>query len=171
MTNPPAAHVPATDPGAVEITTADAVPTAVVRVTNYPMSNMRELFDSAFQAIFPALAERGLAPVGAPFSLHTRMPTETVDMEVGVPISGNFGDDVAAGDVVVSASELPAGDIARTSYVGPYDGLGEAWGTFMGSVMGTGRAPAFPFWEVYVTEPSPAADPATLRTDLVTSLT
>ena len=36
----------------------------------------------------------------------------------------------------------------------------------MGAIGGMGRAPGSPFWEVYVTEPSPDMDPATLRTDL-----
>lgn len=37
----------------------------------------------------------------------------------------------------------------------------------MQQVAADGRQPALPFWEVYVTEPSPEMDPATLRTDLV----
>ena len=41
----------------------------------------------------------------------------------------------------------------------------------MGGIVAADKAPAFPFWEVYVTEPSPDMDPATLRTDLVTLVT
>jgi effector-binding domain-containing protein len=33
-----------------------------------------------------------------------------------------------------------------------------------------GTPPGTPFWEVYVTEPSPDMNPATLRTDLFTVL-
>ena len=40
----------------------------------------------------------------------------------------------------------------------------------MAAVIADGREPAFPFWEVYVTEPTPDADPASLRTDLFTRL-
>ena len=36
----------------------------------------------------------------------------------------------------------------------------------MASVVAAGRAPAFPFWEVYVTEPTPDVDPGSMRTDL-----
>ena len=72
---------------------------------------------------------------------------------------------------MLTASELPAGTIARTTYVGGYDGLGAAWGAFLGEIGASGRAPDVPFWEVYVTEPSPDADPATMRTDLFTRVT
>ena len=66
----------------------------------------------------------------------------------------------------IAASELPAGDVAVISHLGAYDGLGQAWGRLMGSVGAMGRTPGTPFWESYVTEPSPNMDPATLRTDL-----
>ena len=66
----------------------------------------------------------------------------------------------------VVASKLPAANVAVTSYVGPYDGMGQAWGDFMGQISAMGFAPGNPFWETYVTEPTPDTDPATLRTDL-----
>ena len=40
----------------------------------------------------------------------------------------------------------------------------------MGQVAAAGETPELPFWEVYVTEPSPEMDPADLRTDLFTRL-
>lgn len=40
----------------------------------------------------------------------------------------------------------------------------------MGDVAARGEHPSLPFWEIYVTEPRPHMDPATLRTDLVTAL-
>jgi hypothetical protein len=40
----------------------------------------------------------------------------------------------------------------------------------MQAVTDSGNQPALPFWEIYVTEPSPEADPSTMRTDLVTLL-
>ena len=146
------------------------VPTAVVRATNHPMSEVASLFDGTFSALFPALAAAGVAPVGPAFSLHHRMPTDTSDLEVGIPIDRPLEAPIEAGGVLIEPSSLPTGDVATRSYLGGYDGLGEAWGAFMASVVAAGRAPAFPFWEVYVTEPTPDADPATLRTDLYTAL-
>ncbi len=152
------------------VATVDAIPTAVVRATDHPLAEMATLFDTTFQALFPALAAAGISPVGPAFSLHHRMPTDTSDLEVGIPIDRPLEAPIEAGGVLIEPSSLPAGDVATRSYLGGYDGLGEAWGAFMASVVAAGRAPAFPFWEVYVTEPTPDADPATLRTELYTAL-
>lgn len=160
-----------TRPGEIEFFEASEVPTVVVRRTDYPLSEMATLFDSTFGALFPALAEAGIQPAGIPFSLHTRMPTDTVDIEVGIPVSSALPAPLERGDVLLEPSTQPAGTAARTAHIGGYEGLGDAWGAFMGGIVAAGKAPAFPFWEVYVTEPSPDMDPATLRTDLVTLVT
>lgn len=143
-------------------------PTVVVRALDYPMAELPTLFHRVFGALFPALVQRQLTPTGAPFSLYTRAPSETVDLEIGVPVSAALAEQIVVGDVVLEPSVLPAGAAARTSYFGGYDGLGQAWGSFMGAVARAGRAPSFPFWEVYVTEPTPELDPSTLQTDLHT---
>lgn len=154
----------------IEYVEQSVTPTVVVKATDFPLGEMGQLFDAVFGAVFPVLEERGIAPAGPAFSLHTRIPSDTADLEVGLPIQETFGEPVPLGDFQLQASEIPAGRTARTTYVGSYDGLGEAWGAFMEAVVEAGNQPAFPFWEIYVTEPSPEADPATMRTDLVTLL-
>lgn len=149
--------------------TPDAVPTLVVRVSDYPMNQMGTLFDDVFSNLAVALAETGVTPVGAPFSLHTRMPTETSDFEVGVPVDAKASG-VTVNGVEFIASELPSGNVATISHIGPWDDLPEAWGAFMAGVAALGATPAFPFWEVYVTDPSSTSDPMLYRTDLYTSL-
>lgn len=74
-----------------------------------------------------------------------------------------LGPDPVEGIVVVSAQAVPT---AVTSYIGPYEGLGEEWGRMMGEIAARGLAPGMPCWESYVTDPTPDTDPATLRTDL-----
>lgn len=158
----------------IRLLRAPAVPTAVVRVTGVPMSELAEVFDSVFGTVLPRAFEAGLVPAGPPVALYTDAvegPDSVVDLEIGFPLRAPLAEQVGtelieADDRRVVASELPAGDIAVTSHVGPYDDLGRAWGEFMGEIAGTGRASGLPFWESYVTEPSPDTDPATLRTDL-----
>jgi effector-binding domain-containing protein len=156
-----------------ELTVLDApeVPTVVNVAKDYPMGRMAEIFDSTFTALFPALGDQGIQPVGPAFALHTRMPTDTVDFEVGIPVDRPLqrATNSDAG-VTLSPSRLPGGRIAIVSHLGSYDGLGEAWGRFMQAVADSGNQPALPFWEIYVSEPSPEADPSRLRTDLVTLL-
>ena len=158
----------------VRLLAAGAIPTAVVRADNVPMATISSFFDSAFGKAFPALFAAGITPVAAAFALYTRItqgPEAEVDLEIGFPLerplaeSGD-GEPAEVDGMRVVPSELPAGEIAVTSHLGSYDGLGEAWGEFMGEIGAMGRAPGIPFWEVYVTEPSPDTDPATLRTDL-----
>lgn len=147
-----------------------AVPTLVVRVTDYPMAEMGTLFDATFSNIGEAMARLDVRPVGPAFSFHTRMPTDTADFEVGLPLDRHPDEDVSIAGVQFVASKLPPGRVATTSYLGAYDGLGDAWGRFMDDVAAAGMTPATPFWEVYVSQPTPDMDPATLRTDLYTTL-
>lgn len=64
-------------------------------------------------------------------------------------------------------SVLPGGSIATMSHVGSYDRLGEAWGAFLEAVESSDRTAGLPFWEIYLTEPTPEADPESMRTELV----
>jgi len=64
------------------------------------------------------------------------------------------------------ASELPGGEVARAIHAGGYESLGDSWGDLMAWTAEQGRTPEGRMWEVYVTEPSPETDPATLRTEL-----
>lgn len=158
----------------VTLIDAPAVPTAVVRSQGVAMASIAGLFDATFGSAFPELFARGVAPAGTPFALYTRLtegPDAVADVEIGFPLSAPLAEKLGesaldAGDLRIEASELPAGEIAVVSHVGGYDGLGEAWGRLMGEIGGMGRSPGLPFWECYVTEPSPDMDPATLRTDL-----
>ena len=51
-------------------------------------------------------------------------------------------------------------------HAGGFDGLAAAWQELSAWVRERGLTPAGPFWEVYLTVPSPGMDPAELRTEL-----
>lgn len=143
--------------------------TAVVKASGVPMSDMPGLFDSVFGTAFPALFATGIIPAGPPFAMYHTVPEgpETLlDLELGFPVHSRLDESVDAGEHEIVASTLPGGTLAVVSHLGSYDGLGDAWGGLMGEIAGSGRAPLLPFWEIYVTEPVPDMDPATLRTDL-----
>lgn len=158
----------------IRLLRAPAVPTVVVRAMGVPMPGLREVFDSAFGNVFPAAFQAGLIPAGPAFALYTRMtegPEMEADLEIGFPLEGPLfeqldDDPIEVDGLRVEASTLPAANVAATSYLGPYDGMGQAWGDFVGQISAKGLAPGMPSWESYVTEPTPDADPATLRTDL-----
>ncbi len=159
---------------ATEILEVEQVNLVVAQFTNYPMSEISAAFDGTFQVLFPALTAQGIKPIGPALALYHEVPSDTVTFEVGIPVDRPLPEDIPndAG-IILTNSSLPAGKIARRTYIGPFDGLGQAWTEFMDSVESAsvaGHQPAFPCWEVYVTEPAPDADPATLRTDLYTAV-
>lgn len=145
----------------IETLGIEATPTACVKVTGWRFSRIAELYDAAF----PALAT-AVPPAGPAYAAYTSVPGETVDLEIGFPVRVPLFAPIPARKVTVEAGTLPAGTVAVTSYIGPYDGLFGAWERFGAELREKGMTPRLPFFEVYVTEPSPDADPAAMRTDL-----
>lgn len=143
-----------------EIHDVPEVPSAVVRGT-VPAEELPDFYDGAFGPIAEVLQRQGVAPAGAAFGFYFRIPAETVELEVGFPTTGQIADD---GDVL--GSHLPAGTVARAVHAGGYETLGESWGALVAWVEAQGRVPEGRMWEVYLTEPSPEADPADMRTEL-----
>ncbi|MCS6711498.1 GyrI-like domain-containing protein [Brachybacterium sp. EF45031] len=155
----------------VEIREVPEVPTVAVCVRDWRTADMGHLMDTVFSQLPQALAHHGLEPAGPAYALYHRMPVATADIEVGFPVAAPAQvrlelDD----DMVATPSRLPGGRVAVISHVGPYQGLAEAWGAFIAAVGERGERGALPFWEFYVTEPTPDLDPAEVRTDLVTLL-
>ena len=143
------------------------IPTVVRLAQDVAPDGMPAIFDETFAALVPALAEAGVQIAGPAISLHHRMPGATMTFEVGFPVAAPLDGQLEAGGITFLPSSMPATQVATVSHLGGYDGLGDAWGRLMQQVAADGHQPALPFWEVYVTEPSPDMDPATLRTDLV----
>lgn len=143
------------------------VPTAVVKKKDSPMYEMSSLMDGTFSHLTEALAEVGISPIGPAVVLHHRMPVDTADLEVGFPVDKPLTEtlELPSGYEVVG-SMLPAGRVCVVSHVGSYSGLAETWGAFTEDIGLSGEQMVYPFWEMYVTVPSPDVDPSTLRTDL-----
>lgn len=150
--------------------TAEATPTVVRAAEGVAPHEMAGIFDETFSALGPGLAEHGITPEGPAFSLHHRTPGATMTFDVGFPVAEVLDGELEAGGITFLSSNLPGGRIATISHLGGYDGLVQAWQSFMEKVAADGHQPQLPFWEVYVTEPGPDVDPSTLRTDLVTLL-
>ena len=141
-----------------------ATSTVVVRGV-VPVAELAALFDRSFAALARAGASGGADGAGPAFARYHGRPGETVDLQVGFPTVG-----AAAPDGDVEPGALPGGRAARLVHAGGYDGLGVSWGRLEEWIVEQGHRPGPVFWEVYVTEPSPDTDPATLRTELFWSL-
>jgi len=159
---------PATE---VEFLEIEDVPTIAYKANNQPMNNLSEVFDTAYAAIFNHADEMGVSFAGPVFALYTSLPSDVISLEAGVPVEHPLAEPFTTREgVVIEPSVLPGGKIARMTYFGAYEGLGDAWRTFMQAVAAAGKKLEMPYWEIYVGEPGPDVDPATLRTDLVTRI-
>src|SRR5690606_39855912 len=145
------------EPTVVELTEAT---TAVIREV-VDMAALPQFFDRAFSAIADVVGKQGVSIVGAAFARYYGVPTTSADLEVGFPTDRPVQ---PPGDVV--AGSLPGGRVARVIHHGSYDRLGESWQRLQSWLEQSGHTPGVDIWEVYLTEPTPDMDPATLRTEL-----
>ncbi len=81
-----------------------------------------------------------------------------INLECGVEVAGPF-----AGNGQVSPSNIPAGTVATTTHLGPYDRLGDAHAAILAECKKRGLELSGPDWEVYGHWTD---DVAQLRTDV-----
>lgn len=143
------------------VVTVEPVELAVRREV-VALDAMAAFYDRAFSAVAEAVARQGRHVVGPAYGLTFSAPTDTVDVAAGFPV-----DAPVQADDVVQPLTTPGGRAARYVHRGAYDGLGDAYGEIFAWIGQQGLHPGPLTWEVYVTEPTPEADPA----DMVTELT
>jgi effector-binding domain-containing protein len=133
---------------------------AVIRLT-VRREEIRNVMGPGLGELMGALAEQGIVPTGPWFTHHLRMDPEIFDFEICMPIATPVA---AVGRV--QPGQLPAARVARTVYVGPYEGLGDAWGEFDGWIKANGHQLGPDLWEIYIAGPESSPDPANFRTEL-----
>jgi effector-binding domain-containing protein len=153
-----------------EITERTEQPYAAIRAD----VTMAELAGLAhrFGEVFGWLAQRGIAPAGAPFFRYNVIDMERqLNVEAGVPVAAPV-----EGDDQVIAGTLPAGRYATYLHVGPYDGLIGAvdtllqWADAQGLEWDSSGAEGGERWgcrlESYLTDPSQQPDASKWETQL-----
>ncbi|OUZ09270.1 hypothetical protein BHE97_11145 [Aeromicrobium sp. PE09-221] len=148
----------------------ERVPLAVAIYEQVTMDDLRDLFDTTFTAVGGAISRGELTPAGPALCLYRGDPRGTFDIEIGFPVRTPWSGPIDADGVTVVASEWPPGPTAALSHVGGYDALGDSWGRLMAVAASSASGEPVALGEVYVTEPPPQADPATLRTDLLVAV-
>ena len=143
-----------------EIVQTAAQHAAVIRLT-IPRQEIQNVMGPGITELMKTVAAQGVAPAGPIFSHHLRMDRGIFDFELGVPVTGPV-----APTGRVKAGQLPAAQVARTVYRGPYEGLGPAWAEFDAWIAAAGHKPAADLLECYVAGPESSSDPATWRTEL-----
>ena len=130
-----------------------------------PRDKIQSVMGPGLSELMATIAAQGIKPTGPWFTHHLKMVPDHWDFEIGVPVSAPV---VAAGRVM--PSQWPAMKVARTVYYGPYEGLGNAWGEFLGWIAANGYTPAPDLYECYLTGPESSPDSARWRTELTKPL-
>jgi len=138
-----------------EIVSLEPRPAALLRET-VRMDALVEYFDRAFHTVARVAGEQGVSFAGPPVGVYFGMPSETVDVGAGFPT-----DRPVTPDAGVTAETLPGGRAVQLLHVGTYDALVDSYGRLMAWVEAQGLTPGPLMWEVYLTEPDPAAPEAT----------
>ncbi len=134
--------------------------TAVIHF-RIPRAEMAQVMGPGVNELLSVLGAQGIVPAGPLFTHHFRMDPGFFDFDLGWPVATPVQE---AGRV--RASQLLATRVARTAYHGPYEGLPDAWGEFMGWIAAEGHKPSSELWECYVVGPGDSPDSAQWRTQL-----
>jgi effector-binding domain-containing protein len=128
---------------------------------NVPSSEIMTHMGPGIGELHATLAAQGITPVGPWFTHHHRAPTDTFDFEICLPVDTDV---TPAGRV--KPGKRPAMTVARTTYSGGYEGLGNGWGTFIRSLKDQGVATTDALWETYAVGPETGPDSSQYRTIL-----
>jgi effector-binding domain-containing protein len=151
-------------PYEIEAKTVAAQPTLFVRgATTIPQ--IAQSIGEFLSAVGKHLGERGIEPVGMPYTRYHKVDGANVELEAGMPTATAL-----AGDGRVKSGELPAGPVAATVHVGPYEDLPKAGAALAAWAAENGKRPAGPNWEIYLNDPTEVAGPHEYRTEVVMPL-
>ena len=131
-----------------------------------PSNEIMTHMSAGIAEVRQVLADQGLKPTGAWLSHHFKVPDQTFDFEICLPV-----DQDVESQGRVTPGELRDARVARTVYHGDYAGLGNGWGEFMNWIKTNNLSIAGDFWEVYSVGPDDSANPTDWRTQLNCPLT
>jgi len=151
-----------TSPEIVELAPQEAI---AVR-GDVAIGDLPRFFERAFGEAFDAASACGVEIVGPPFGFYPEMPTETVVVEAGFPVS-------APAEVHGSAHPflLPGGRAVRVTHIGPYETMDATYRVLQTWMTEHGLVPAQGMWECYLSDPEAEPDPAGWRTQIIWPVT
>jgi effector-binding domain-containing protein len=120
--------------------------TAVVRA-DVPIAELPAIFDRAFHEVMRTVAAQSLTVTGPPFGFYPRMPTATVEVAAGFPVSAPVAPD---GDV--TALELPGGRVITGIHIGSYDEMERTYRELIEWAASQGIQLAEGMWESYLNQ-------------------
>lgn len=126
------------------------------------IADMPTFFQAAFMSSFQAAADTGVEIVGPPFGFYPEMPTDTVVIEAGFPVSAPV---TTSGEV--HPLVLPGGRAIEVIHVGPFETMEKTYAALQTWMEANGIRPAAGMWEVYLTDPQVEPDQSKWQTKIV----
>jgi effector-binding domain-containing protein len=123
--------------------------------------DVRKVMGPGLAELKATVAAQNVAVVGPWFTHHVRNPAEVFDFEICLPVAAS----------VTPANRVKPGqwsamNVVQTTYHGGYEGLGAAWGEFIGAIVAAGHTAADGLYESYAVGPDTSNDPSAWRTVL-----
>ena len=133
----------------VEIKQIESRPVAAVKFTA-GVAEMASKFGAAFGQIMQYVTQSGAQIAGPAIGYYEQLGNERFNVTAGFVVAQPI-----EGDGQVVPFELPAGKIATTMHVGPYETLPEAYAALMEQAEAQGMEidMTSPMWEEYLTGP------------------
>jgi effector-binding domain-containing protein len=147
-----------------QIVQTEAQQTAAIYI-NIPKDEIHQVMGPGFGELMSTLGEQGIQLTGPLFSHHLQPPCDRFEFEICAPIAQPVKESGR-----VKNSSVPAAKVARTTYHGGYEGLGDAWGEFHEWMDAQGLKTGPSFCEVYSVGPGADAPPSEWQTELSQTL-
>jgi effector-binding domain-containing protein len=145
-----------------EITIRRTVDQPVLAIRHaVPTSMFQAFLEGAFEELYTFVGAAGVEPEGPPMARYHAFGPEVIDVEVCLPVPANV---VGAGRI--TATMLPAVDVATIVHIGPYGAEGEAYAALEHWISEHGRVVNGPPRERYVIGPDAGVEPAEYRTEI-----
>jgi effector-binding domain-containing protein len=145
----------------VEIRKVGEQPVVSIR-TQCHVAELGAILAEILPEVWRYVRNNGVNPSGPPFTRYHGFSEDRVDIEGGLPIATPL-----PGEGRITAGLLPAGEVATTVHVGPYDKLPHAHDALHEWITANKRTSAGPQWEVYLSDPGLEPDPTRWKTELM----
>ena len=126
------------------------------------LADLPKFFERAFHEAAEAATASGVEIVGPPFCFYPEMPTETVAVEAGFPVSSRAEPRGNAHPFV-----LPGGRAVQAMHIGTYESMEQTYAKLQSWMSERNIQPAGGMWECYLSDPAIEVDPARWRTMIV----
>jgi effector-binding domain-containing protein len=130
-----------------------------------PMAELTDFFGRAYTITGAEIEKQGVEQAGPPIATYHGIPTNTIDITAGFPISQPITP--ANGTVVAT---LPGGPAIETIHTGTYDSMAGTYNELMAWMDEQHIKVPEDMWEEYLVGPDTEADPAKWQTRIVVPL-